>query len=398
MFFNDDPEFTDHGYYLVNGIKTLSKFEAWQFSKGNFNDIQFIYNDELMSSYDWTVEPTKDIYELYADRARQIRHKYDYIVLMYSGGIDSHTILETFLENNIRIDEICTLSNTNVEPITGKFNQEVFNRAVPFVNSLNLSALGTKFRLVDISRLVIEQYADEFHFENHHYYFNGSVTNWTNTARSHVLKSHVTDHLKLTEQGKKVCYVWGFDKPFINVINGSHCLQFPDASIDFNIRQYINRVALQHKFANFYDEQFFISIDCPEISIKQAHMLLNAIKQIPVTDERLVGQDDLPNTGPFVVHHREQYYRFLTKKMVDGIIYPKAILAMFKNDKMKGSVMLTSRDDWFNKSNHDNQTRWSQNLINLVNNNTGFYKFKDNKLITTNHILSKPYFLEKDKS
>ena len=36
MFFIDDEEFTRYGYYLINGIKTLSKFEAWQFSKGKF--------------------------------------------------------------------------------------------------------------------------------------------------------------------------------------------------------------------------------------------------------------------------------------------------------------------------------------------------------------------------
>jgi hypothetical protein len=395
MFFNDNEEFTKHGYYLVNGIKTLSKFEAWKFSNGNFDSIQFIYNDELMSSIDWTIEPLEDIYDLYADRARQIRNNYDYVVLLYSGGIDSHTILETFLENNIRIDEICTLSNTSVEPITGKFNQEVFNRAIPFVQSLDLLSLGTKFRLVDISQLVIDQYADEFHFENHHYYFNGPVNNWSNTARSHVLKSHITDHLKLAEQGKRICYIWGFDKPFVNCLDGKYCLQFPDASVDLNIRQYINRVSLCEKFANFFDEPFFISKDCPKISIKQAHMLMKAMKEIPVTDSRLVGLDDLPNTGPFVVHHRAQYYRFLTKKMVDGIIYPRAILEMFKDDKLKGSVILTARDNWFNKSNHDNQHRWIQNLTNLVNKNKDFYKFKNDKLITTKHILSKPYFIEK---
>ena len=395
MFFEDKEEFTKHGYYLINGIKTLSKFEAWQFSKGNFNDIQFIYNDELMSTYDWTVEPAEDIYQLYSDRARQIRNDYDYVVLLYSGGIDSHTILETFLQNNLRVDEICTLSNTGVESVTGKFNQEVFNRAIPFVNLLDLNLLGTKFRLVDISQLVINQYSDEFHFENHHYYVNGPVNNWSNTARSHILKSHITDHIKLSEQGKKICYVWGFDKPFINVIDGKYCLQFPDACVDMNVRQYVNRVTLQEKFTNFYDEPFFTSKDCPKISIKQAHMLVNAMKKIPIGDERLVGQDDLPNTGPFVVHHRAQYYRFLTKRMVDSIIYPNAILKMFKDDKMKGSVILTARDHWFNKSNHSNQHRWIQNLNNLVTANKDFYKFKNNKLITINHILSKPYFIEK---
>jgi len=395
MFFEDKEEFTKYGYYLVNGIKTLSKFEAWQFSKGNFNDIQFIYNDELMSTYDWTQEPTEDIYELYASRATQLRNDYDYLVLLYSGGIDSHTILETFLQNNLRLDEICTLSNISVESTTGKFNQEVFNRAVPFVETLDLNSLGTKFRLVDIGQLMVDQYSDEFHFENHHLYSNGVANNWTNVARSHILKSHITDHVKLSAQGKKVCYIWGFDKPVIGVIDNRYCLHFPSTSVDLNIREYINRISLQEKFGNFYDEPFYITKDCPKISIKQAHLLVNAMKKISTTDTRLVGLDDLPNTGPFVLHHRAKYFRFLTKKMVDSIIYPNAMLEMFKDDKVKGSVMLTPRDDWFNKSNHTNQHRWSQNLDNLVKNNKNYYKFKNDKLIAPQHILSKPYFIAK---
>ena len=394
MFFIDDLEYTKHGHYLVHGIKTLSKFEAWQFSNGNFRDIKFIYNDELMSSYDWTQEPTEDIYELYASRARQLRNDYDYLVLLYSGGIDSHTIFETFLQNNLRLDEICSLSNTSVESVTGKFNQEVFNRAIPFVETLDLNALGTKFRLVDIGQLMIDQYSDEFHFENHHFYSNGVANNWTTVARSHKLKAHITDHLKLSSQGKKVCYIWGFDKPIINVIDNRYCLHFSSTSIDLNIREYVNRIKLQEKFANFYDEPFYITKDCPKISIKQAHLLVNAMKKIPITDSRLLSQDALANTGPFIVHHRGQYYRFLTKKMVDGIIYPNAMLEMFKDDKVKGSVMLTSRDDWFNKSNHTNQLRWVENLNNLVKNNKNYFYFNNDKLISPNNIMSKPYFLE----
>ena len=103
MFFIDDEEFTKYGYYNVDGFKTLSKLEAWQLSKGDFNKIKFIYNDDHFSKIDWSVEPKEDIYELFRQRAQQLREKYDYIVLIYSGGVDSHTILETFLKNNIQI-------------------------------------------------------------------------------------------------------------------------------------------------------------------------------------------------------------------------------------------------------------------------------------------------------
>jgi hypothetical protein len=81
--------------------------------------------------------------------------------------------------------------------------------------------------------------------------------------------------------------------------------------------------------------------------------------------------------------------------MVDSIIYPKAILNMFKDDKVKGSVILTTRDNWFNKSNHSNQHRWEQNLNNLILSNKDFYSFKNNVVRMSKVVTSQPYFIEK---
>ena len=192
MFFEDKEEFTKYGYYLVHGIKTLSKFEAWKLSGGDMANIKFIFNDDVFEKEDWTAEPAEDIYELYAQRAIQLRKDYDYLVLMYSGGIDSHVMLKTFLENNIQIDEICTFSNTDVEEKTGKLNQEVFNKAIPFVQTLDLKKLGTKFRHIDIGKLVIDQWSDEFYFENFHHFTHGPQ--W-HVIRSHKFKENIKDHM-----------------------------------------------------------------------------------------------------------------------------------------------------------------------------------------------------------
>ena len=44
MFFEDKEEFTKYGYYLVHGIKTLSKFEAWKLSGGDMANVRFIFS------------------------------------------------------------------------------------------------------------------------------------------------------------------------------------------------------------------------------------------------------------------------------------------------------------------------------------------------------------------
>ena len=119
MFFIDDPEYTKHGYYLVDGIKTFSKFEAWQLSNNNTDNIKFIFNDDLFSTYDWSKEPEEDIYELYRRRAYQLRKDYDYIVLLYSGGIESQVMLETFLEIILILTLFSSLFNSSKSIIIG---------------------------------------------------------------------------------------------------------------------------------------------------------------------------------------------------------------------------------------------------------------------------------------
>lgn len=397
MFFIENDDYTRHGYYQVDGVKTFSKFEAWQLSGKNFDKIQFIFNDEIMSQYDWTQEPVEDVYDLYTERARQLRQRYDYLVLLYSGGIDSHTMLETFLQNDIHLDEICSFSLRDVQDETAQFNQEVFRRAVPFIQSLDLNKLGTKYRIVDMGKMVIEQYSDDFHFENYHNYTNGILTNWGVTARTHKFKSQIKEHVQLTESGKSVCYIWGYDKPSIIIRNGQYCYRFIDAALDLNAKQYFNHIALEQKFANFYDEPFFITRDYPKIVIKQCHMLVNLMKTMPRNDPRIVSIDDLPITGPFIAHHQydteKQFHRFLNKKTVDGAIYPRAIIDLFGDDKTRGSFIFSKRDTWFTKSNHENQHRWYEKVVNMVKENRNFYTYKNNQVVNSKTIASKDYIL-----
>lgn len=394
MFFIDDEEFTRHGYYLINGIKTLSKFEAWQFSKGNFHLVKFIFNDNIMDQYDWSVEPKENIYDLYRQRAEQLRNDYDYIVLMYSGGVDSHNILETFLHNNIKIDEICTFSNADVESTTKKFNQEVFNKALPFLHTLNLKKIGTKFRYIEIGQYMIDQWSDEFNFENFEHFLQGPQ--WF-VVRSQILKNSIDDHIKISDLGKKICYVWGLDKPCVRIRNNRHCLVFVDKCIDFGIREFITKTMFDKKLLNFYDEPFYISKKCPKISIKQSHLLINLIKKIDKSDPNLKTSSQLTNTGPFVTHHRDLngHDKFLSKEMVNKALYPNLIISEFGDDKIHGSSLLTKRDAWFSLSEHDNKIKWIQKLSKLVKNNSDYYYIVDNKLLGTRHIDSKLYYITK---
>ena len=70
--------------------------------------MDWIFHDDAFSKYPWHIEPEASLDQLYDARARQLREKYDYVVLSYSGGSDTHNILESFIRQGLHIDEIVT--------------------------------------------------------------------------------------------------------------------------------------------------------------------------------------------------------------------------------------------------------------------------------------------------
>ena len=85
------------GYYQVGELlTTFSKVEALGWSQRFNQPVQYRFNDLVFDSYNWTVEPAESLVQLYQRRAQQIREKYDYLVLFYSGGADSHNMLQSF--------------------------------------------------------------------------------------------------------------------------------------------------------------------------------------------------------------------------------------------------------------------------------------------------------------
>ena len=87
------------GYYKVGDFKTYSKIEAIEISNKLKTPSQWYFNENVYSKINWLEEPSVDLWELYKQRARQIRENYDYVVLWYSGGSDSHNMLNAWIDS-----------------------------------------------------------------------------------------------------------------------------------------------------------------------------------------------------------------------------------------------------------------------------------------------------------
>ena len=55
-------------------------------------------NDPTWDQADWTQEPKETITDLEIGHCEYLRKKYKTLVLFYSGGVDSNTILEHFIK------------------------------------------------------------------------------------------------------------------------------------------------------------------------------------------------------------------------------------------------------------------------------------------------------------
>ena len=403
MFFNDKEQFTKYGFFEVAGAKTFSKYEAWQLSQQqglSTDDIKFNFNDDKMSKLDWTVEPTTSMSDLYAQRAQQLRDKYDHLVLFYSGGIDSQVILNTFYNNNIKIDEIITIGNRKYLDESAKINQEVFGKALPYLDTLDLKKFGTKTSYIDIGQIIIDQFQNKFHFDNFMYYHNGPLSPWYQAFRSPMFKLQNQNHVDLSTEGKTVCFMWGYDKPNMFNIDGNWCFKFTDSVSDFAVRPYFYKELLGGPMKNFYDEPFFVTPDLPEMTIKQCHLVTAALRSITShKDGRLAPVEAIANTGPFIEHPIGTDLpsgRWFKKKELERIIYPDEDPDTFGDDKVGGSVMLTARDKWFFQSTTDSRNELIKKYKILFREHSEYFRYNvDNVPLNSISFYSKPYIIDK---
>lgn len=96
-----------YGYWESNGTKFFNKFEALYYATNHKSNIEFKYHNDVWRNVNRGSLGKKPLNMLYRQRAQQLRDKYQYLVLYYSGGSDSHNILRTFIDNDIKLDEVC---------------------------------------------------------------------------------------------------------------------------------------------------------------------------------------------------------------------------------------------------------------------------------------------------
>ena len=105
---------------------------------------------ELYDNYDWTIEPTQSWKDVLKEHAQKLRDTHKYVRLWYSGGSDSQTILNTFIENDIHLDEIAIVRMSPVNDFNAYHENEQNLVAIPQARELANKIPKTKIALYNL--------------------------------------------------------------------------------------------------------------------------------------------------------------------------------------------------------------------------------------------------------
>lgn len=269
------------GYYTVKQHKTYSKIEALELAHNLNVPVKWNFNETIFSQYPWHIDTKENIKILYKRRAEQIRQKYDYLVVWYSGGADSFTVLNTFKENNIHVDEIAQFHSYEGEKTWNSYlNKEIETVAIPGTKEFLNSMPHTKHRLVDLTPIIKSVFGEDrnkfdFIYKSNHSFGPHQL------ARTYV-RDKIDDWRKIIESGKKLCFIWGVDKPPVRYDsdNDKYYLEFFDIVDGGGVGPRIQ----QENRSDWHDEFFYWSPDSMDIIARQGHIIVNYLRNIPKED------------------------------------------------------------------------------------------------------------------
>jgi hypothetical protein len=321
------------GYYIVNGMEFDSKIKACIYANDTNQSVNWYFNNTVFENYPWHIEPEETLDQLYDIRARQLREEYDYIIVSYSGGADSHNLLMSFIRQGLFVDEILvntmTKGNSKFMPIH-EHNKTSNNAAasehvvqtIPRLKEIYELCPNTKINIVDLTDFLFESFT------------NVGDASWVlkkreglnplNATRYNYL--YFSDIRKRFDKDKKIALILGVEKPrtFIHT-NDNFCIRFTDrsanvASVNDHIKEYPNATV----------EYFYWSPDSVRMLCKQAHVIKKWLEAFPVNQPLWHGKTMTKET-----------FRLVHERVLRTILYTTWDDTWYQADK--------STRDWYSE-------------------------------------------------
>jgi hypothetical protein len=262
-YIKQDPHLRN-GFYTYNGQIYLSKIAALIQATKNKSDIEYYYNDHVYQNYPWSVEPSASLATLYREQAQHLRDKYDHLIVMFSGGSDSVNMLKSFVDNGIMPDEAWTFvaDNHTVDKYDTS-NIEITITGTPELK--RVQQMGVKVELINLIEYDSPMAED--------WYLDGPGCRLSHDAMMRKNVFFDNPRIKaLVDQGKKVGFVLGLDKPRILLDGDTWHVGFLD---QVNSAHWTS----QHLLTDGpYLEFFYYDPDRPDLLAKATHAVIDSFE------------------------------------------------------------------------------------------------------------------------
>lgn len=262
-YFNSGFSDTDI-YYHVDGRRTNSKVEAFILANGDPSKVEWSFMDEFWAKQDWSQEPTDSFEDLLVERAIQIREQSSYVALWLSGGYDSQTILDTFVNNNIKIDEILVYKRAY---LTSWEAHAEFDWALNQARHLK-TTLWPNLKIVQVDLIPDDLKRYYKTLDDTWILQPGSQLTLTKSVPSFMY--NFNNYIKTVFDISNRCDIEGRDKPRLWIDNGNWYTTYYDVLSEWQ--------------SNSASEAFYITPKFPKLHIKQTWMMINWLESMPFSD------------------------------------------------------------------------------------------------------------------
>lgn len=239
--------------FLTDNNKPIHRSDIiWRTDLSELN-IKFIVSDNFIN-HSWDKEPEESWNTLKKQRAQQLRDSYDYIIVYFSGGSDSITVVNSFLDNNLLIDEIVINGYSEIPDIRVNGNYAInYLKSRHYTGKITFNDL-TSDKLIKIYN---NEKLDAFNNGQ------GSAacnlrTNIEWFEQNNIIKQHI--------RKSNIAHVYGGITPIIEKIDNHY----------YNI---ISPKIFLLPSTQFNNIQFFTTEEFPSLHAKQCHILVRYMEK-----------------------------------------------------------------------------------------------------------------------
>lgn len=352
------------GFYLCDGKEFSSKIQACLHSVAVNKPVKWVFLNSFFNAVDWSQEPTETLDQLYDQRARQLRERYDYIILSYSGGADSHNILMSFIRQGLHIDEIIvntmtkgnsrfTIVDPNIKaPEHAASEHEL--QTIPRLKEAEKLIPRTKITILDLSDHLFSSLT------------SAGDASWVLDKREGLNPLgatrfnyiHFNEVRRKFDKDRKIALVMGIEKPRTYIgTDGNFYIRFTDRATNL-----VTVAEYYQEYTNSRVEYFYWSKDSTKILAKQAHVIKKWLEFSPQHRPLWAAKSVTPET-----------FRLVHERVLRSLLYSTWNDQWYQADKATKD-WYSEFDDWFLKGHAGDQAHniWLEG-INFVETNLQSY-------------------------